>query len=68
MSGGKGPDWHSVLYNWLIPNRNAYDGISSDSVWVQGVSVKGAKGLECGPVSSVGVMEGSSLTSLIGCA
>ena len=48
MSGGKGPDWHSVLYNWLIPNRNAYDDISSDSVWVRGVSVKGAKGLECG--------------------
>ena len=21
MGAGKGPDWHSVLYYWLIPNR-----------------------------------------------
>ena len=41
--GNKGP---SVLYNWLIPNRNAkqYIGISL----VRGAGVLRTKGLECG--------------------
>ena len=32
--GGRGSFWHSVLYYWLIPNRNTKDGISIDIGWV----------------------------------
>ena len=28
--GGKGPDRHSILCYWLIPNRNTKDGIRID--------------------------------------
>ena len=44
--GGKGPDGHSILHNWLIPNRNAnqYIGISL----VRGSGVLRTKSLECG--------------------
>ena len=44
--GGSGR--HSVLYNWLVPNRNTKDDISVGISWVRGASVKGIESLECG--------------------
>ena len=46
MSGGRGPDRHSVLYYWLIPNRNINHCISI--VMMRGAGVSCTKGLECG--------------------
>ena len=45
---GEGPDWHSILYKCLIPNRNVKDGVRSDNSLVGGASVSGTKGFECG--------------------
>ena len=44
---GVGSELYSVLYNWLIPNRNVEDGIGIVIRWVRGSGVKGAKGPEC---------------------
>ena len=45
---GRGSVWHSVLYYWLVRNRNTKDGISIGIGWVRGAGVKGRKSLECG--------------------
>ena len=54
-------DQHLVLYHWLIPNHNTYDGIIRDISWVQGASVKGGASVE-------GLKCGGNGRSILGCA
>ena len=67
---GNVPDWHLVLYYWLIPNRNANQHIGI-VVLVRSICVYCTKGLDCGSNGRIILGGGEEAlvfcTGLLGC-
>ena len=57
VTGGE-PFWHSILCNWLIPDRNTDQHIGI-AVLLRGICVDFTKGLECGSNGSI-ILGGAS--------